>query len=232
MEMVTMHERSRPNHDRHLAVFYEHPEWFTPLFAELDRRGVAYDRLLAYRHRFDPTECSSPYTLLVNRMSPSAYTRGHAQAIFYTLHYLAYLKELGADVVNGYDAYVHEFSKVRQLGLLHRLGLRCPRTRVINDASQAVAAAEGLTFPVILKPNIGGSGAKIVKFNAPHELREAAEASTLDLGIDHTALVQEYLPAEGDSIVRVEILGGEFLYAIRLFLTAGEFNLFPADYFP
>jgi hypothetical protein len=228
--MITMHELSTRNHDRRLAIFFEHPEWFRPLFAELDRRGVAYDRLLAYQHCFDPAERCSPYTLLVNRMSPSAYTRGHAQAIFYTLHYLAYLKELGANVLNGYDAYVYEFSKARQLGLLHRLGLRCPRTRVINDASQVVAAAAGLTFPVILKPNIGGSGAQIVKFNTADELREAAEFGKLDLGIDHTALVQEYLPAEGDSIVRVEILGGEYLYAIRLFLTIGEFNLCPADY--
>jgi hypothetical protein len=52
----------------------------------------------------------------------------------------------------------------------------------------------------------------------------------LDLGIDQTALVQEYLPAATQSIVRVEVLGGEYLYAIRLHLAAGEFNLCPADY--
>jgi predicted ATP-grasp superfamily ATP-dependent carboligase len=101
---------------------------------------------------------------------------------------------------------------------------------VINDPSQAPTAAEGLTFPVILKPNIGGSGAKIVPFQTPEELRQAAAVGALDLGIDQTALVQEYLPAADHSIVRVEILGGEYLYAIRLHLAAGEFNLCPADY--
>ncbi|MGH8057440.1 MAG: ATP-grasp domain-containing protein, partial [Candidatus Entotheonellia bacterium] len=225
-----MSDLRRSSHERRIAVFYEHPAWFEPLFAELERRGVAYDRLLAHEHCFDPAERCNPYALLVNRMSPSAYTRGHTQAIFYTLHYLAYLQELGVNVLNGYDAYVYEFSKARQLGLLHRLGLRYPRARVINDPSQASLAAQGLTFPVILKPNIGGSGAKIVKFDVPGELKEAVERGGLDLGIDHTALVQEYLPAEGGSIVRVEILGGEYLYAIRVFLTGGEFNLCPADY--
>ncbi len=225
-----MHDLARPSHEGRIAIFYEHPEWFIPLFAELDRRGVAYDRLLAYEHGFDPAERRPSYPLLVNRMSPSAYTRGHAQAIFYTLHYLAYLKEIGVNVLNGYDAYVYEFSKARQLGLLQRLGLRYPRARVINAPAQAPMAAAGLTFPVILKPNIGGSGAKIVKFNSLEELREAAKGSSLDLGIDHTALIQEYLPAEGDSIVRVEILGGEYLYAIRLLLTSDQFNLCPADY--
>ncbi len=225
-----MTNQSKRSGSRPIAIFYEHPEWFNPLFLELRRRGVGFDRLLAHQHRFDPAEPSSPYRLLVNRMSPSAFTRGHTQAIFYTLQYLAYLKEIGANVLNGYDAYVYEFSKAKQLGLLHRLGLRYPRARVINDASQAVGAAEGLTFPVILKPNIGGSGAKIVKFNSSEELKEGAEGGSMDLGIDHTALVQEYLEAEGNSIVRVEILGGEYLYAIRLLLSSGDFNLCPADY--
>jgi hypothetical protein len=220
----------KPRHDRRLAIFYEHPDWFTPLFAELDRREIPYDRLLAHNSYFDPADCQSPYALVVNRMSPSAYLRGHTQAMFYTLHYLAFLNEIGANVLNGYDAYVYEFSKARQLSLLHRLGLPYPRARVINDPSQAPAAAEGLTFPVILKPNIGGSGAKIVAFQTPAELHQAASDSSLDLGIDQTALIQEYLPATDQSIVRVEILGGEYLYAIRLHLTVGEFNLCPADY--
>jgi hypothetical protein len=220
----------RTSHDGRLAIFYEHPEWFTPLFAELDRRGIAYDRLLAQSHGFDPADRHLPYALVVNRMSPSAYLRGHTQAMFYTLNYLAFLKEIGANVLNGYDAYVYEFSKARQLSLLYRLGLPYPRARVINHPSQAPIAADGLTFPVILKPNIGGSGAKIVSFQTPEELRQAAEDGVLDLGIDQTALVQEYLPAADNSIVRVEILGGEYLYAIRLHLAAGEFNLCPADY--
>jgi RimK-like ATP-grasp domain len=218
------------DHQPTLAIYYEHPEWFKPLFAELERRGVAYDRLLAHEHAFDPAVRTSPYALIVNRMSPSAFKRGHTQAIFSTLPYLAYLKEIGANVLNGYDAYVYEFSKARQLGLFERLGLRYPRARVINHPSQAPAAAEGLTFPVVIKPNIGGSGAGIVRFDTPDDLRAAVDEDLIDLGIDHTALVQEYLPAEGASIVRVEVLGGEFLYAIRIALPDDDFNLCPADY--
>jgi hypothetical protein len=225
-----MPDRIASKQHQRIAIYYEHPEWFAPLFAELDQRAITYDRLLAHAHHFDPTEAGFPYALLVNRMSPSAYTRGHVQAISYTLQYLAHLQAIGANVLNGYEAYTYEFSKARQIGLLQRLSLRHPRTRVINDASQAVLAAEGLAFPVILKPNIGGSGAKIVKFNAPDELHQAAALGGLDFGIDHIALIQEYLPAAEDSIVRVEVLGGEYLYAIRLFLTSGQFNLCPADY--
>ena len=213
---------------RPIAVVYEHPDWFRPLFAELERRGLPYEPLHAAHNVFDPTDRASRYSLVVNRMSPSAWTRGHAHAIFHTLHYLAYLDAIGTPVLNGYDAYAVELSKVRQSTLISALGLPYPRTRVIDDPLTAPDAASDLTFPVLVKPNIGGSGAGIRSFPTPAEL--AAAAPTLELGLDGTGLVQEQVPAEGDSIVRVEILGGEFLYAIRIRLEPGSFNLCPADY--
>jgi hypothetical protein len=221
---------SKGNDNKRIGIYYEHPEWFKPLFTELDRRGISYERLLASDFQFDPSGRLSPYSLIVNRMSPSAHTRGNGHAIFSTLHYLSYLESIGANVLNGYDAYLHEISKARQVGLLESLGVRHPRARVINSPQLAPVAAEGFTFPVILKPNIGGSGALIVRFNSMDQLSEAAKNGDLNLGIDRTALIQEYLPAENSSIIRVEVLDGEFLYAIRLFLSDDEFNLCPADY--
>lgn len=209
-----------------IGIVYEHPQWFGPLFAELERRGVPYEKLHAGELVFDPGESESPYSLVLNRMSPSAWMRGHAHAIFHTLHYLGYLDEIGANVLNGHAAFQVEISKARQCALFARLGIRYPRTRVINNPSQAAEAAEGLRFPVLVKPNIGGSGGGIRSFSTPDEL----DGSEIELGLDGTGLVQEHLSAEGESIVRIEILGGEFLYAIRMRLMPGGFNLCPADY--
>jgi biotin carboxylase len=215
--------------ERPIAIYYEHPDWFRPLFAELDKWKVPYVRLDAARHRFDAADGPPPYSLVFNRMSPSAYLRGAGNAIFYTLHYLAHLKRHGVRVINGYDAYVTETSKALQLALLQQLGLPHPKARVINNAAEASAAAQGLRFPVILKPNIGGSGAGIRRFETPEQLEQVAKAGALDLGIDHTALVQEYIPAADQRIVRVEVLGGRYLYAIRIYTSGESFNLCPAD---
>jgi hypothetical protein len=212
--------------DKPIGIVYEHPQWFGPLFAELERRGVSYEKIHAADLIFDPGETQSPYSLVLNRMSPSAWTRGHAHAIFHTLHYLAYLDEIGANVINGHAAFQVEISKARQCALFARLGIRYPRARVINNPAQAAAAGEGLRFPVLVKPNVGGSGAGIRSFSSPQELAD----SEVELGLDGTGLVQEHLSAEGESIVRIEILGGEFLYAIRIRLLPGGFNLCPADY--
>ena len=209
-----------------VGILYEHPEWFRPLFAELERRGVPYEPIHAARHSFDPDSGESGYSLVVNRMSPSAWTRGHAGAIFHSLHYLAWLDAIGARVLNGYEAYRLELSKAAQCALFASLGVRHPRTRVVNSAAGAVEAAAELRFPVLVKPNIGGSGAGILSF-ASHDELVGAEIVP---GLDGTLLVQEQLAPDGEAIVRVEILDGELLYAIRLLLAPGSFNLCPADY--
>jgi ribosomal protein S6-L-glutamate ligase RimK-like protein len=215
--------------DRPIAIYHEHPDWFRPLFRELERRGTAYVRLDAAHHRHDPSDPPPRYGLLFNRMSPSAWTRGVGHGIFYTAHYLDHLERLGLRVVNGTKAFLTETSKARQLSLLEALGLPYPRTRVIHDGRHAPAAAQGLRFPVVVKPNVGGSGAGVRRFERLEALREVAESGAIDLGIDGTGLVQEFIPAESGRIVRVEVLGGRYLYAIRVYPTGEGFDLCPAD---
>jgi glutathione synthase/RimK-type ligase-like ATP-grasp enzyme len=215
--------------DSTLAIYYEHPDWFRPLFAELDRRAIPYVKLDATRHSYDPGEDEAPYKIVFNRMSPSAYLRGHGHGIFYTLQYLNHLENLGTRVINGEKAFGIEISKARQLSLLDSLNLPYPKAFVINSASLAVEASASLRFPVVVKANIGGSGAGIVRFDSRESLVAAAENNKLDLGIDQTALVQEFIPPHGGHITRVETLGGKYLYAINVFTTGDTFNLCPAD---
>lgn len=212
-----------------LAVLYEHPEWFKPLFAVLERRGVEVLHVHAASLCWDPAE-RPDFDLLLNRMSPSSHTRGHGHAIQASLAYIEYVESYGVPVVNGSRQYRLELSKSAQLDLMRRLGIAAPRARVINNGAQAPAAASGLRFPVVVKPNIGGSGAGIVRFDGPAALEDAARRGMLDLGVDATALVQEFLPARNGTITRLEVLDGEVLYAIDITPPAGHgFNLCPAD---
>ncbi|HET6934333.1 MAG TPA: hypothetical protein VFI72_05800 [Candidatus Angelobacter sp.] len=214
-----------------IAIYYEHPHWFKPLFAELDRRQTPYVRINAAQHHFDPARLNgeTSYRLVFNRMSPSAYRRGHGQGIFYTQYYLAHLEQRGKRVVNGQKAFRYETSKALQLSLLESLGLPYPKTRVINSPADAIAAAEGLRYPIVVKPNIGGSGAGVKRFDSSQQLEEAVQADALDLGLDNTALVQEFIPARDGHIVRVEVVGCKFLYGIKVHLTGETFDLCPAD---
>jgi hypothetical protein len=218
-----------------IAIYYEQPNWFKPLFAELDRRGTLYVKLDAVEHMYAPEEHpEEKYSLVFNRMSPSAWNREHGDQIFYTLGFLEHLESRGVKVINGLKAYSSELSKAGQLSLMERLGIAYPKARVIHRASQAPAATEGLRWPVVVKPNIGGSGAGVKRFDHISQLEAASRLGADDpeglaLGMDSTALVQEFVPARGAHIVRVEVLGGKYLYAIKVHITGETFDLCPAD---
>lgn len=212
-----------------MAIYYEHPDWFRPLFAELDARGINYVKLNASCHSFDPAAAGPDFSLFFNRMSASAYLRGNGRAIFFTHSYLAYLETTDVLVLNGSRAFALETSKVCQLRLFDSLGLRFPKTHVVNCVDEILAAALQIGFPLLVKPNIGGRGAGIVYFESIKQLKSAIDEAKLDFGIDQTVLVQEFIPARNGHITRVETLGGKFLYAIDIFPSGQNFNLCPAE---
>lgn len=212
-----------------IAVYHEHPDWFRPLFAELERRGTPYERLDAASHTFDPSEETVRWSLVFNRASPSAYLRGHAQSTFHTLHWLRHLERLGVPVVNGSHVYALELSKAAQLDLLQSLRLPHPRARAINSPDQAVKAARDLRYPVLVKPNVGGSGAGITRYDSERALADAISTGFVELGPDGSALVQESAPLRQSRITRVETLAGKYLYAINVYPATGSFDLCPAD---
>jgi len=218
------HELQRP-----IAIYYEHPDWFRPLFQRLDESGVAWKKIDARNHQYDAASAEEEFSLLFNRMSPSAWQRGLGHCIFYTLNYLAHLEAKGVRVVNGFRGFAHEISKAQQLTNLEKLRLPYPKARVINHVSQALGAAEAIGYPLVIKPNIGGSGAGIEKFSSTEALRAAVDENRLYFGIDSTAVVQEAFTPRDGVITRIEVLGEKYLYEIKIHTTGESFNLCPAD---
>ncbi len=210
-----------------LVVIHEHPEWQKPLFEALERRGVSYapfDLKAAAFSNVDP-----PAALLYfNQASPSAYIRGNARAVPLALAYMRTLERRGARVLNGADVFALELSKSAQATLLHTLGIDTPRSITFNDVRALRGHASTITWPALLKPDQGGSGARIQVVNSLDEV-DAVFAADPNVWLpDNLFLLQEYLPHDPDQgIVRLEFLGGDLLYAMRV-KTHGRFNLCPS----
>jgi len=211
-----------------IGILDEHPDWSAGLIAELNRRALPWEKMDHSNHAIDPRDRHPAYSVIVNRTSPSSHTRGHAGVLFYAEALLAHYEWLGTPVINPVAAYRFEKSKALQLGLFERLGVRYPRAVVVNHRDQVLKALDRVRLPLVVKPNVGGSGAGIVRFDTRDEVEQ--RIATLDFGPDGTALVQEYIESEDGAIVRVEVLDGQYLYAIRIVRTADAgFNLCPAD---
>lgn len=209
-----------------LAILYEHPSWFGPLFEALERAGIAFEHWRAEELAFRLDETEWP-DLVFNRMSASAAWRGHGRAQFAVRELLAVLESRRVAVVNGAAAYELEISKVRQMELFRRAGARVPRTAAANSPGQLARAAQGMTFPVMVKPNCGGAGAGVRRFDSPAQLEAAVGEA--EFGCDHVALVQEHIPSRDGAVHRIEILDGQVLYCLKVQRGGAGYNLCPAD---
>ena len=210
-----------------LIVIHEHPDWQKPLFEALERRGVSYAPFDLKRAAFSNLE-EPAARLYFNQASPSAYVRGNARAVPLALAYMRTLERRGARVLNGADVFALELSKSAQATLLQTLGIDTPRSITFNDVSALRRIEPSITWPALLKPDQGGSGARIQVVNSMKEIEAIFTADPEVWLPDNLFLLQEYLPHDPEQgIVRLEFLGGELLYAMRV-KTHGRFNLCPS----
>ena len=209
-------------------VLHENPEWMPPFAAAFAAEGVDWDETLVTGGSLDLT-AEPPPGLWWSRMSASAHTRGHTAAAEHARALLDLLEAYGRRVVNGRAVLDLELSKVRQLALLRAAGVAVPRTiAVVGDRpDDLLAAAAAIGPPVVVKPNRGGKGLGVTRFDSVDEL--AAALPALDQPVDGVLLVQEYVEPSRPRITRAEIVGGELVYAITADTERGGFQLCPAD---
>jgi hypothetical protein len=212
-----------------LAILYEHPTWFEPLFAALRARGVHYQAIRLEGHLSDPAGAAPPAPVVLNRVAMSSVLRAPEHGIFHAQALLESWEARGARILNGAAALSLDASKARQLSLLASLGLAIPRTRVVHRACDLAAAAAEIGFPLLVKANVGGAGAGIVSYSNPRELAAAVADGTTPRSVDGVLLVQDYVPARGSKIMRIETLAGRFLYALEVESGGDSFDLCPAD---
>lgn len=215
---------SRPD----LAIVYEHPEWFEPLFAALERRGVAFAKVPLTGHVFDPAADAAPAAVVFSRVAMSSFLREPEHPIFYAQSLFDHWAGQGVRVING-AALAIDSSKARQLSLIARLGFKGPATRAAHRQADLEKAAQGLRFPVLVKADIGGAGAGIVRYDTAEDLAQAAKEGSAPAGVNGVSLVQEYAPRVGGKITRVETLNGRYLYALDIESPSDTFDLCPAD---
>jgi glutathione synthase/RimK-type ligase-like ATP-grasp enzyme len=212
-----------------LAILYEHPLWFEPLFAALERRGVDFLKIPLSGHGFDPRDSEPPARVILNRVAMSSFLRDPEHGIFYAESLLDHWRRRGATVLNGADVVAIDSSKARQLSLIAALGYAIPETRVVHRARDLIGASADMPFPSLVKANVGGAGTAITRYDTRDALEAAVNHGSVPQSIDQVLLLQDYVPARGGTILRLETLGGKFLYALEVESKGDSFDLCPAD---
>ena len=212
-----------------LGIYYEHPDWFGRSSRSSTGAACRTTPCTRTTHQFDPSEAASPYSLVFNRMSPSAYLRGRGQLTFYTLQYLAHLERLGVRVVNGSEAWRTEISKAYQLTLLERArpavsdGPRHP-SLVAGARGGRRAALPGRRQAEHRRQRRGHRPLRHARRRSSARPRRASSSASIT-----RRWCRNTCAGRAGRIVRVEVLDGKYLYAIRVYTAGDSFNLCPAD---
>jgi hypothetical protein len=209
-------------------VLHENPDWYPPFAAAFDAAGVEHEPWLLGDGVLD-LDAEPPEGVFWSRMSASAHTRGHVLAKDHGRAALAWLEAWGRRVVNGRRVLELEMSKADQLTALRAAEIEVPRTVAVVGRESLLEAASGFATPFIVKHNQGGKGLGVRRFDSLDALELYVESAEYEEPVDGIVLVQEYVQAAEPFITRVEIVGGEFLYALTADTARGGFELCPAD---
>ena len=211
-----------------IHVIHENPEWYGPFAAAFDAEGVPHEEWLLDGGLLD-LDSAPPTGVFWSRMSASSHTRGHVLAKDFTRGVLCWLESYGRRVVNGRGVLELEMSKMDQLTALRAAGFDVPHTLAVAGRSDLVPAAGKLRVPFISKHNQGGKGLGVRRFASHEEFAAHVFSAGYAAPVDGITLLQEYVRAAQPFITRVEIVGGEFVYAITADTARGGFELCPAD---
>lgn len=210
-----------------VGVIYEHPEWHYPLFEALDKCGISYLKIDLKKGAFN-WDSIPDANIYYNMVSPSAYLRNNQKAIPLAFALCRFLEAKNKRVINGSASMSLEFSKSAQIALLRSNKIDHPQTFIFNDVESVAQHITFLNWPMILKPEQGGSGARMYLVNSIDELRGLLKDKP-ELWIpDNLLLLQEKISYDEEfGIVRLEFIEGKLLYAMRV-VTHGVFNLCPS----
>ena len=209
-------------------VLHENPDWYPPFAAAFDAAGVEHEQWLLGDGPLD-LDAEPPPGVFWSRMSASSHSRGHLLAKDHSRAVLAWLESRGRRVVNGRRVLELEMSKADQLTALRAAGIEVPRTVAVVGRTALLDVAGKFPTPFIVKHNQGGKGLGVRRFESVAQYAEYLDSSEYEPPVDGITLVQEYLQAAEPFITRVEIVGGEFVYAITADTARGGFELCPAD---
>ncbi|MCZ2404127.1 alpha-L-glutamate ligase [Paenarthrobacter sp. Z7-10] len=211
-----------------IYALHENPDWFPPFARAFEQEGLEVEEWILTDGLLD-LDSVPPEGIFWSRISASAHTRDHGLSKDYARAVLSWLESHGRRTVNGRRILELEMSKVDQLTALRAAGIDTPRSSAAVGRQHLLAAARDFPTPFIVKHNQGGKGLGVRKFDSRAELADYVASDEFEESQDGITLIQEFVQAAEPVITRVEIVGGEFIYAIAADTARGGFQLCPAD---
>lgn len=156
---------------------------------------------------FGPSEFAQADIVVVRGMPGTSPSESRLEEVIFRMDVLARLAAQGTPVVNPPRALEIAIDKYLSLTLLAAAGLPVPRTLIVQDSTDAIAAWESLGRDCVAKPLFGSRGRGIIRCRS-------ADAAAAAVAVGHgVAYLQEFIPHGGWDLRALVI--GEQLFCMR-----------------
>lgn len=162
------------------------------------------------------------FDLVLNRVFASVANRDYRDNLT-TLEILAFLEDNSIKVINSLEATKVDYSKYYASKLLLDNGVLTPKTFFCNDLSNETLSSldsflSELSFPVILKRDLGGRAKDLHKVNSKDKLLallkdKLTSVNSLDDGYAAGYIVQEFVESILDHDYRISVIAGDVCFS-------------------
>jgi glutathione synthase/RimK-type ligase-like ATP-grasp enzyme len=185
---------------------------------EFEKRNIPvflYDANLIseeYSKRKDQEEIQLPefekltskgYSVWMNRIYPS---EANMPLINKGLNAVSWLSARNFPIINPLPACIADYDKKFAHDAMKKWKVHTPKTEILSKEMDAKYLEKDYGFPLIIKPNTGGTSIGVKKINSKNELEEILSNSELISGRN---LVQKFVKPIIDHDVRIGVVNGE-----------------------
>jgi|TARA_B100001146_G_scaffold68396_1_gene60495 carbamoylphosphate synthase large subunit len=210
-----------------IIIIHENKEWISPFEEAFNALHLEHEFWYVPSMNLNLQDVP-PKAVYYNRMSASSHTRDHRYEPELAIGILEWLERHSRIVVNGSRALDLEISKIRQYQELEKYKILTPKTFATARIGEIVKGADKINFPLISKHNRAGKGLGVYRFDDKKALKEFTSSKSFESSPDGINLLQQYIYAPSNTIIRMEFVNAKFIYAVEVDTSEG-FELCPAD---
>jgi ribosomal protein S6--L-glutamate ligase len=162
------------------------------------------------------------HALLVNRLFPSAFFRGHQQAYAIARNVLHIANEMGIEMINPYHAFAYDWSKMCTSVALERHDIPTPQwVAYFSQIDQL--NKESIVYPCVMKPDCGGRSLHTYILNDERDLDRAIKEIP-----QMPFLIQAYIHPSKKYTTRIEIVGSHVISVMKRYVGDDGFSSYHA----
>ncbi len=151
-------------------------------------------------------------------------SRTGSGSAYFTLALMRQFERLGVQVINDSASVGTVADKLETSQVLAQAGLPIPKTILVNDAVDTDLVEKEIGFPCVVKATKGSRGKTVTLCQTRESFESLIDLLSNLANIKKTLIIQEFIDAKPGTDLRVWIIGGKTVVAMKRTGAEGDFR--------